>query len=68
VGRKRKKKKARRQWLYRPEDSEIEVANMKDGIVKMVVSPSIWGHWASGPGDSKENIKWLNEGLQELGF
>jgi homoserine O-acetyltransferase len=41
---------------------------MKDGIVKMVVSPSIWGHWASGPGDSKENIKWLNEGLQELGF
>jgi hypothetical protein len=49
-------------------DSEIEVASMKDGVGKVVVSPSIWGHWASGPGDSKENIKWLNEGLQEVGF
>jgi hypothetical protein len=49
-------------------DSEIEVANMKDRFGKMVVPPSIWGHWASGPGDSKENNKWLNEGLQEVGF
>ena len=49
-------------------DSEIEVANMKDRVGKMVVPPRIWGHWASGPGDSKENIKWLNEGVQEVGF
>ena len=32
----------------RPEDSEIEVANMNPGIGKMEPFPSIWGHWAGG--------------------
>lgn len=53
---------------FPPEDSEIEVANMKDGIGKMEAFPSIWGHWAGGPGDSKEDVKWLNEKLREIGL
>jgi hypothetical protein len=31
-----------------PEDSEIEVANMRPGIGQLKVFPSIWGHWAGG--------------------
>jgi hypothetical protein len=52
----------------RPEDSEIEVANMKNGVGQMIAFPSIWGHWAGGPGDSKEDIKWLDERLREIGL
>ena len=54
--------------VCRPEDSEIEVANMKPGVGKTESFPSIWGHWAGGPGDSKEDVKWLNEKLQEIGL
>lgn len=31
-----------------PEDSEIEVENMRPGIGELKVFPSIWGHWAGG--------------------
>ena len=48
----------------RPEDSEYEVANMKPGVGKLEVFPSIWGHWAGGPGDSKEDLKWLDDRLR----
>ena len=54
--------------LHSPEDSEIEVENMKPGIGEMVPFPSIWGHWAGGPGDSKEDVKWLNGKLREVGL
>lgn len=53
---------------FPPEDSEIEVTNMKPGIGEMIPFPSIWGHWAGGPGDSKEDVKWLNEKLREVGL
>lgn len=53
---------------FPPEDSEIEVANMKDGVGIMVPFPSIWGHWAGGPGDSKEDVKWLDEKLRQVGL
>lgn len=53
---------------HRPEDSEIEVANMREGIGRMEAFPSIWGHWAGGPGDSKDDVKWLNEKLHEIGI
>ncbi|KAK5631132.1 hypothetical protein RRF57_006847 [Xylaria bambusicola] len=49
---------------FPPEDSEIEVANMSPGIGKCIAYPSIWGHWAGGPGDSKEDVKWLDEKLK----
>ncbi|TEY84105.1 hypothetical protein BOTCAL_0021g00280 [Botryotinia calthae] len=53
---------------FPPEDSEIEVSLMRPGIGKLDVFPSIWGHWAGGPGDSKEDVKWLNERLAEIGL
>ena len=36
---------------------------MKPGIGQMDTFPSIWGHWAGGPGDSKEDLQWLDEKL-----
>ncbi|KAI0805928.1 Alpha/Beta hydrolase protein [Xylaria sp. FL0064] len=49
---------------FPPEDSEYEVANMSPGIGKCIAFPSIWGHWAGGPGTSKEDLKWLDEKLK----
>ncbi|KAI1367490.1 Alpha/Beta hydrolase protein [Xylaria arbuscula] len=49
---------------FPPEDSEIEVAHMSPGIGKCIAFPSIWGHWAGGPGQSKEDVKWLDEKLK----
>ncbi|KAH7128299.1 homoserine acetyltransferase family protein [Dendryphion nanum] len=51
---------------FPPEDSEIEVANMREGIGELKVFPSIWGHWAGGPGDSKEDVKWLDDNMREF--
>ncbi|MCJ1227784.1 hypothetical protein MMC12_004443 [Toensbergia leucococca] len=48
---------------FPPEDSEYEVANMEPGIGRLEVFPSIWGHWAGGPGDSSEDVKWLDHHL-----
>ncbi|KAI1354909.1 Alpha/Beta hydrolase protein [Xylaria sp. FL0043] len=49
---------------FPPEDSEYEVANMYPGIGKCIAFPSIWGHWAGGPGTNKEDMKWLDEKLK----
>ena len=46
-----------------PEDSEYEVASMKPDVGQLEVFPSIWGHWAGGPGDSKADLEWLDEQL-----
>ncbi|KAI7084801.1 homoserine O-acetyltransferase [Hortaea werneckii] len=51
---------------FPPEDSEIEVKHMRDGIGELKVFPSIWGHWAGGPGQSTEDVKWLDERLREF--
>ncbi|KAI0490429.1 Alpha/Beta hydrolase protein [Xylaria cf. heliscus] len=51
---------------FPPEDSEYEVKCMSPGIGKCIAYPSIWGHWAGGPGDSKEDVKWLDEKLGAL--
>ncbi|KAA8651543.1 hypothetical protein EYZ11_008646 [Aspergillus tanneri] len=51
---------------FPPEDSEYEVACMKPGIGSLSVIPSIWGHWAGGPGESKEDVKWIDERLSEF--
>ncbi|EER26784.1 alpha/beta hydrolase fold family protein [Coccidioides posadasii C735 delta SOWgp] len=51
---------------FPPEDSEYEVANMLPGIGKLDVFPSIWGHWAGGPGDSKDDVKWLNDKMAKF--
>ncbi|PYI00303.1 hypothetical protein BO78DRAFT_330397, partial [Aspergillus sclerotiicarbonarius CBS 121057] len=51
---------------FPPEDSEYEVAFMQRGVGTLDVFPSIWGHWAGGPGESKDDIKWLDERLAEF--
>ncbi|EAW07293.1 homoserine acetyltransferase family protein [Aspergillus clavatus NRRL 1] len=51
---------------FPPEDSEYEVACMKPGVGELRVFPSIWGHWAGGPGQSKDDVKWLDEQLAEF--
>ena len=37
---------------------------MNPGIGTMIPFPSIWGHWAGGPGDSKEDVDWLDDKLK----
>ncbi|KAJ5682844.1 hypothetical protein N7462_006009 [Penicillium macrosclerotiorum] len=54
---------AKTDLYFPPEDSEYEVACMKPGIGKLAIFPSIWGHWAGGPGDSKEDVAWLDKQL-----
>ncbi|KAI1084240.1 Alpha/Beta hydrolase protein [Whalleya microplaca] len=51
---------------FPPEDSEFEVKHMSPGIGECIAFPSIWGHWAGGPGQSKEDVKWLDDKLKTL--
>jgi homoserine acetyltransferase len=51
---------------FPPEDSEIEVKNMKPGVGTLDVYPSIWGHWAGGPPGNWDDVKWLDERLVKL--
>ncbi|KAK5003742.1 hypothetical protein LTR28_009795 [Elasticomyces elasticus] len=51
---------------FPPEDSAYEVANMSPNIGEMHAFPSIWGHWAGGPGQSTEDVKWLDEKLRSF--
>ncbi|KAF2261766.1 homoserine acetyltransferase [Lojkania enalia] len=57
---------AKTDLYFPPEDSEIEVENMRPGIGELKVIPSIWGHWAGGPGDSKEDVEWIDSKLREF--
>ncbi|KAJ4373147.1 hypothetical protein N0V83_003438 [Neocucurbitaria cava] len=57
---------AKTDLYFPPEDSEIEVQNMKSGVGTLKVFPSIWGHWAGGPGQSTEDVKWLDDNLREF--
>ncbi|KAH8892172.1 homoserine acetyltransferase family protein [Thozetella sp. PMI_491] len=45
---------------FPPEDSRYEVENMAPGRGTLAVIRSTWGHWAGGPGDSKEDWKFLD--------
>ncbi|KAJ5161953.1 hypothetical protein N7492_007345 [Penicillium capsulatum] len=49
---------------FPPEDSEYEVACMNPDIGTLDIIPSIWGHWAGGPGDSKEDVEWLDKRMK----
>ncbi|KAI9668647.1 MAG: hypothetical protein M1831_001086 [Alyxoria varia] len=57
---------SRTDLYFPPEDSEIEVESMTPGVGELDVFPSIWGHWAGGPGQSTEDVKWLNERLKDF--
>ncbi|KAF2466459.1 homoserine acetyltransferase family protein [Lindgomyces ingoldianus] len=37
---------------FPPEDSDMEVENMRPGVGTLKVFPSIWGHWAGGEWNS----------------
>ena len=51
--------------LYFPtEDSEFEVANMPNA--KFVPVPSIWGHFAGGPGTNPVDVAFIDTKLKEL--
>ncbi|KAF4548626.1 Alpha/beta hydrolase fold-containing protein 14 [Elsinoe fawcettii] len=49
-----------------PEDSEYEVFCMTPGVGTCEAFPSVWGHWAGGPGQSKQDVKWLDDRLRQL--
>ena len=49
---------------FPPEDSENEVAHMPNA--KFISIKSIWGHFAGGPGTSKEDVAYLDQKLKEL--
>ncbi|KYK61150.1 homoserine acetyltransferase family protein [Drechmeria coniospora] len=51
---------------FPPEDSEDEVKFMSNGIGKCIPFPSIWGHWAGGPGLSKTDLEWLDSKLKSF--
>ena len=57
---------SRTDLYFPPEDSEVEVAAMREDMGEMRVFESIWGHWAGGPGDSAEDLKWLDRQLREF--
>ncbi|KUI55736.1 Homoserine O-acetyltransferase [Cytospora mali] len=49
---------------FPPEDSEYEVERMTEGVGKCIPFPSIWGHWAGGPGTSRTDLSWLDDKLK----
>jgi homoserine acetyltransferase len=49
---------------FPPEDSQFEVAHMPNA--KFLPVPSIWGHFAGGPGTNPEDVKFLDAALKEL--
>ncbi|MDX8457573.1 alpha/beta fold hydrolase [Mesorhizobium humile] len=49
---------------FPPEDSEFEVASMPNA--RLVPFESVWGHFAGGPGTSKDDVKFLDGKLKEL--
>lgn len=49
---------------FPPEDSENEVANMPNA--KLVPVPSIWGHFAGGPGTNPVDVGFIDTKLKEL--
>jgi homoserine O-acetyltransferase len=51
--------------LYFPtEDSQYEVKHMPNA--KFLPIPSIWGHFAGGPGTNPDDVKFLDNTLKEL--
>ncbi|HYZ32946.1 MAG TPA: alpha/beta fold hydrolase [Crenalkalicoccus sp.] len=49
---------------FPPEDSQFEVAHMPNA--QYVPIPSIWGHFAGGPGTNPEDVRFIDAKLKEL--
>jgi homoserine O-acetyltransferase/O-succinyltransferase len=49
---------------FPPEDSEFEVAHMPNA--KFIPIPSVWGHFAGGPGTNPTDVDFIDAKLKEL--
>ncbi len=49
---------------FPPEDSQVEVKYMPNA--KLQIIPSIWGHWAGGPGTNPTDVKFIDNILKEF--
>ena len=49
---------------FPPEDSQFEVENMPNAT--FVPIPSVWGHFAGGPGTNPDDVRFLDGKLKEL--
>ncbi len=49
---------------FPPEDSAHEVAHMPNAT--LITIPSVWGHFAGGPGTNPEDVAFLDAKLKEL--
>lgn len=49
---------------FPPEDSQFEVAHMPNA--EFIPIPSIWGHFAGGPGTNPEDVKFIDAKLKQL--
>jgi homoserine O-acetyltransferase len=49
---------------FPPEDSEFEVAHMPNAT--LIPVPSIWGHFAGGPGTNPADVEFIDNKLKEL--
>lgn len=49
---------------FPPEDSEIEVSHMPNA--KLIPIPSVWGHFAGGPGTNPVDVRFIDARLSEL--
>ncbi len=49
---------------FPPEDNEYEVRHMPNAECRPI--PSIWGHFAGGPGTNPDDVKFVDTALKEL--
>jgi homoserine O-acetyltransferase len=49
---------------FPPADSEYEVKHLKNA--KLIPIPSVWGHFAGGPGTNPDDVKFLDARVKEL--
>lgn len=49
---------------FPPEDSQYEVSKMPNAEFRPI--PSVWGHFAGGPGTNPVDVKFLDNALKEL--
>ncbi|SJX61950.1 related to homoserine O-acetyltransferase [Sporisorium reilianum f. sp. reilianum] len=52
--------------LYFPPEDSAEEARIMGDTATLEVIPSIWGHWAGGPGDAKDDVKWLDDKIYDF--
>jgi homoserine O-acetyltransferase len=49
---------------FPPEDSENEVAMIRNAALRII--PSVWGHRAGAPGTDPVDIRFLDEAIRDL--